>query len=51
MEIDVSSWSRLAEIVEYAERRCIKLDEAIEQLVNSGLSHTLEDPTTPQEKK
>lgn len=44
MEIDVSSWSRIVEVVEYAERRGIKLDEAIEQLVNTGLSHSRPNP-------
>ena len=37
--VDVTTWTRGAEIVEYARRRGINVDEAINRLVNEGLSH------------
>ena len=37
--VDVSTWTRLAEVEEYARDRGIDLGEAIRQLVNTGLSH------------
>lgn len=39
MEIDVANWSRIVEVVNYAEGHGIDLAEAIERLVNQGLSH------------
>lgn len=38
--IDVSQWSRLAEVVGYAEWDHISVYKAIEILVNTGLSHS-----------
>jgi hypothetical protein len=37
--IDVSTWTRLAEVDEYADYRGISREEAIRELVNKGLSH------------
>lgn len=37
--IDLSTWTRLAELDEYARKRGITLEEAIRILVNAGLSH------------
>lgn len=37
--IDVSEWTRLAEVSNYARVHRITLEDAIHQLVNSGLSH------------
>lgn len=36
---DLADWSRFPEVVEYAEARGISIATAVEQLVNSGLSH------------
>lgn len=38
--IDPSNWTRLPEVVGYADRRGIDVAEAIRELVNRGLSHT-----------
>lgn len=37
--VDLSSWTRLPEVVAYADDRGISLHEAIRELVNTGLSH------------
>lgn len=37
--IDVSTWTRLAEVDQYADHRDISREEAIRELVNMGLSH------------
>lgn len=37
--IDVSTWTRLTEVEEYAEYRGISREQAIQELVNKGLSH------------
>jgi len=39
VEIDDQGWDRWPEVQEYAEEHGITLAEAIERLVNSGLSH------------
>lgn len=39
IQIDLYAWSRREEVVRYAAERSLDIDEAIEQLVNSGLSH------------
>jgi hypothetical protein len=36
--LDLSEWTRLKEVEEYAERRSIKLGKAIRELVNKALS-------------
>lgn len=37
--LDVSNWTRLDEVEQYAETYDIPVEDAIRQLVNSGLSH------------
>ena len=37
--INLTDWTRLPEVREYADYRGIGLDEAIRELVNKGLSH------------
>lgn len=37
--LNVSKWSRVAEVAAYAERRGISVGDAIRELVNAGLSH------------
>lgn len=37
--VDLSKWTRRAEVEDYAERRGIKISEAIRELVNQGLTH------------
>lgn len=44
-------WSRGAEIEEYRKRRGITWAQAIEELVNHGLSHTPENLTVPLTEK
>lgn len=39
MEIDFDNWSRSGEVLGYAAAHNISIAEAIEQLVNSGLSY------------
>lgn len=39
LTIDVSGWTRLMDVAVYAGVRDISLEEAIKELVNSGLSH------------
>ena len=36
--LDLSEWTRIKEVEEYAERRLITLDKAIRELVNQALS-------------
>ena len=38
--IDATAWPRLVEVYSYSVKRGITLDEAVEELVNKGLSHT-----------
>jgi len=37
--IDFASWTRLAELLDYAEQRKLPIAAAINNLVNAGLSH------------
>lgn len=39
VSVDISEWPRGREVVEYAAERGIGIAEAINELVNSGLSH------------
>ena len=43
--VDVEGWSRLREVLEYAERQGVSLEDAVERLVNHGLSHPVEHVT------
>lgn len=38
-KIDVLAWKRLADIYDYAAKEAVPLEQAIETLVNRGLSH------------
>jgi hypothetical protein len=46
--LDTSSWTRLGEVWNYAEQHSVSLPEAIQLLVNSGLSHEPQDYTMPE---
>jgi hypothetical protein len=37
--LDVINWSRWREVERFAQQRNITVEEAIQRLVNSGLSH------------
>lgn len=37
--VSTATWTRLPEVIAYAERRDISFDGAVRELVNSGLSH------------
>ena len=40
LTLDLSTWTRLAEVVTYADQHCDgDIPEAIKRLVNTGLSH------------
>ena len=39
MEINFDTWSRRKEVIKYAEIHHITIEQAIERLVNSGLSY------------
>lgn len=39
LKIKTDRWTRIEEVCEYAEMYDLYLHEAIEQLVNKGLSH------------
>jgi hypothetical protein len=39
LPVDVSTWSRLVEVIEYAEVNGITVSAAVRELVSSGLSH------------
>jgi hypothetical protein len=39
MVMDMNTWSRLTEVRRYMERRNIDAAQAVEELVNAGLSH------------
>ncbi|BCP36391.1 hypothetical protein MINTMi198_17610 [Mycobacterium intracellulare M.i.198] len=39
MEINIENWSRFTEVSNYATVHQVTVAEAIERLVNSGLSH------------
>ena len=40
--VGIEGWSRLREVLEYAERQSVSLEDAVERLVNHGLSHPVE---------
>lgn len=35
----IEGWSRLREVLEYADRQGVSLEDAVQRLVNHGLSH------------
>lgn len=39
INIDVMRWKKLAEVYDYAAKHAIPLEQAVEALVNRGLSH------------
>lgn len=41
--VDTTLWTRWREVVQYSERRGIGLGDAIHELVNTGLSHQLQE--------
>jgi hypothetical protein len=43
--LDLSNWTRLREVDEYAAARETSLADAIRQLVNAGLTHVRRDET------
>jgi len=43
MVMDMNTWSRLTEVRRYMERRNIDAAQAVEELVNAGLSHLRDD--------
>lgn len=43
--VGIEGWSRLREVLEYAEQQGVSLEDAVERLVNHGLSHPVEHVT------
>jgi hypothetical protein len=39
INVDVMRWKRLADVYDYAAQHAIPLEQAVETLVNRGLSH------------
>lgn len=41
--LDLTTWTRLAEVVAYASQRSVTVDVAIRELVNAALSYRLDE--------